>query len=384
MVVEKIQKLPHPGLRNIKTALAATFCIVLYQLIDRDEGLVLACIGVFICMQDSVDKSWKMGKDRAIGAMLGGVLGTAVGMIPGVNERLYLIAIAGFVGIVIFIFACNLLKIEGSIVMGLATYMVILFGMAEPGMAPWYTAANRTLDTLVGIAVGASVNMLVFRPRPEKFRGHDTVNPVFHYEHRRASHHKTQQKSTKKIQELYIYPEDAMDEDLDFDFRVAISTCQEEHGSFTKFPGYKRRTILLDGELRVAHKEHHDITLGQYEQDMSRGEWETETWGKNTRLSLLTKQGISGKLELLYYNEKLERKNEHYTSFYSLEDGVKLYFENEGKTYKDELNQGDHVIVSWFENGEESYTVEVRHEAGETDRPLVLMIESAKEEKVEA
>ena len=165
---EKLKQIPHPGLRNIKTALAGTVCIVLYLAIGRPEGIPLACIAAFICVQDSVDKSWKVGRDRALGTILGGALASAAGMIFVIEQHLAVAAAVAFVGIVLYIFICSLLKIGGSIVIGLATYVIILFGPQAAHVGAVLVAANRVLDTIVGIVIGCTVNVLLFRPRPSE------------------------------------------------------------------------------------------------------------------------------------------------------------------------------------------------------------------------
>jgi len=380
--LEKLQKIPHPGLRNIKTALAATLCIVVYTLIGRPEGLPLACIAIFICMQDSVGKSWKVGRDRAMGTLVGGIFAGIAGTVVALDaqQHLFVVAILAFAGIVMYIFTCNLIKIENSIVIGLATYIIILFSPLSPQAADavpvpvWIHAFNRTLDTMVGVFVGCSVNILLFRPRPERFRGHDTINPVFHHEHRKASHHKTVRWEGGFTQELYIYPEDAIYQSMEFDFRVVVNNGNAERSCFRKFPGFKRQVMLLDGEMRLEHKDGHDVTLGQYEQDVSLGDWETDCLGRGTDITLLTSQTTSGKFEVLYYGTRLKLDNNAFVSFYCLHDGAKLYLENAGQTYKEELARGDLVLISWFPNGSQGYKAEVRHEAGETSEPLMLMI----------
>ncbi|MCL2842962.1 MAG: HutD family protein [Oscillospiraceae bacterium] len=384
--LEKLQKIPHPGLRNIKTALAATICIVLYTLVGRIEGLPLArleglplaCIAVFICVQDSVDKSWKAGRDRALGTLLGGAFASIAGIIMAavdVEQTLIVAAIVAFVGIVLYIFACNLLKIENSIVIGLATYTIILFSPMSAEMEPVLHALNRTLDTLIGIVIGCSVNILLFRPRPERFRGCDTVNPVFHYERRQTGHHKTVRWEGGYTEELYIYPEDALYQNMDFDFRVAVNRGVVERGCYRTFPGFKRQTLLLDGEIHLTHKDAHDVVLGPYEQDVSLGDWETACSGHGTDMTLLTAEGVSGRFDLLYCGERLELANSAFVSLYCLRDGAKLYLNNARQTYKEELAQGDLVLVSWFPNGNETYQVEVRHETEEsTTEPLAVMV----------
>ena len=377
-MLEKLKKIPHPGLRNIKTALAGTLCVVGYTLIGRPEGLPLACIAIFICMQDSVDKSWRVGKDRGLGTLLGGVMASLVGLIRVVDQHLAVLAAAAFVGIVLYIFACSLLKIESSIVIGLATYIIIIFGPQAGHEAPLELAFWRTLDTLIGIVIGCSVNILLFRPRPERHRGHDTVNPVFHYEIQEASHQKTIKWDGGETKELYIYPEDTIYQEENFDFRIALNIGKMAHRHMRKFNGYKRQLMLLKGELCLTHEDQHSITLGPYEQDVCLGDWNTECKGCGTEMSLLTKEGFSGKMELLAAGEQIERTNGEFVSFYCLEDGVKLRFTNQGRSYKETLSKGDYVIVSWFENGEEKYKLTIESETDE-GIPQVLMIHCKKD-----
>ena len=373
-MIEKLKKMPYPGLRNIKTALAGTFCIVLYLLLGRVEGLALACIAAFICVQDSVDKSWGMARDRVFGTLLGGAFAIAAGQIYALEQHLVVVVAVAFVGVVLYIFVCNLLKIEGSILIGLSAYVVILFGAGSTDLAPLPIAINRTLDTLVGIVVGCGVNILLFRPRPERFRGQEAVNPAFHYELRRSGHHKTVRWDGGETEELYIYPEDRIYQRHPFDFRVAVNHSEAMLSHFRNFPGMTRHLMLLAGEVRLVHKGQHSITLGPYEQDLSRSDWETECRGRGTDISLLTAEGFTGKLELLYEGDKQELINNRFVSFYGLTDGAKLLLKNGAETYKEELAKGDYVIVSWFENGEAEYSVEVCCEAGESEGPLVLLV----------
>ena len=381
-MLEKLKKIPHPGLRNIKTALAATICVVGYTLIGRPEGLPLACIAIFICMQDSVDKTWKVGKDRAIGTLLGGILASLVGLIRILDQHLAVIAAAAFIGIVLYIFACTLLKLTGSVVIGLSTYIIIIFGaqaqVDAEYIAPLWLAFDRTLDTMVGIALGVTVNAFVFRPRPERHRGHEAVNTVFHYEVHTEDHQKTIKWDGGETKELYIYPEDAIYQEERFDFRIAVNINETPHSQLRKFEGYKRQIMQLEGEVCLTHKGKHNITLGSYEQDVSYGDWDTECQGCGTEISLLTNDAFSGKMELLYQGEQVKKTNGEFVSFYCLEDNVKITLVNGPHTYKEECAKGDYLIVSWFENGGEEYRVTVEGEVSD-DKPLVLMIACEKE-----
>jgi len=373
-VLEKLKKIPHPGLRNIKTALAATLCIIGYTLWGRPEGLPLACIAIFISMQDSVGKTWKVGKDRALGTLLGGTLASLVGLIRVIDQHLAVLAAAAFVGIMLYIFACSLLKIEGSIVIGLSTYIIIIFGPQAGDMEPIWLAFHRTLDTMIGLVLGGTINALIFRPRPERHRGLDTVNPVFHYAIQTEDHQKTIKWDGGETKELYIYPEDAIYQEERFDFRIAVSSGGLERSNLRKFEGYKRQIMLLDGEICLTHKEQHSITLGAYEQDVGLGGWDTICEGCGREISLLTNEAFSGKMELHSKGAQVEKTNGEFVSFYCLKDGVKINLKNGTHTYKEECAKGDYLIISWFENGTENYKVTIDAEGYDDDAPLVLMI----------
>jgi len=377
-MLEKLKKIPHPGLRNIKTALTATLCIIGYTLYGRPEGLPLACIAIFICMQDSVDKTWKVGKDRALGTLLGGILGSLVGLIRVLDQHLAVLAGAAFVGIVLYIFVCSLLKITGSVVIGLSTYIIIVFGPQAGIVDPIHLAFDRTLDTMIGLILGGTVNALVFRPRPERHRGHEAANTVFHYEVVTEDHQKTIKWDGGETKELYIYPEDAIYQEERFDFRIAVKVSGTEHSQLRRFEGYKRQIMQLAGEACITHKGKHSITLGPYEQDVSYGDWDTDCEGCGTEISLLTKGAFGGKMELLHQGEQAEKTNGEFVSFYCLEDCVKITLVNGSHKYKEECSKGDYLIISWFENGNEGYKVIVDHEEY-TDQPVVLMITCKKE-----
>ena len=65
--------LPHVGLRNLKTALSASLCALIYYFIDRNP--TFACIGAIFGMGANMDHSKLHGGNRLFGTILGGFLG---------------------------------------------------------------------------------------------------------------------------------------------------------------------------------------------------------------------------------------------------------------------------------------------------------------------
>ena len=63
----------HIGQRNIKSALAATLCALLYFAIGRNP--TFACIGAIFGMGSDLAQSKQHGGNRLFGTMIGGFLG---------------------------------------------------------------------------------------------------------------------------------------------------------------------------------------------------------------------------------------------------------------------------------------------------------------------
>ena len=66
----------HIGMRNIKTATAATLCALLYLLIDRNP--TFACIGAIFGTGNDMANSWLNGGNRLFGTIFGGLLGMGI------------------------------------------------------------------------------------------------------------------------------------------------------------------------------------------------------------------------------------------------------------------------------------------------------------------
>lgn len=357
-MLEKLKKIPHPGLRNIKTCIAVVIIIILYKAMGRD-GVVLALVAAVICMQDSIDKSIKLGITRIEGTLLGGLFGVCFTFLHIQQLSFPLFLVCVFFGVMLFIFICNLIGARSSIFIGCVVFFMIIFDSTDD--TPISFALNRTLDTLVGIVVAFIINQLIFRPRPERYRGQSSINPFFNYDIRRADHQKRMGWQDEDTTELYIYPEDELCEDRRFDFRLSHTVVKMENSVFYKFPGYKRQVMLLDGKMRLTHsfngEPHHSIDLSQYDVDCFKGEWDTSCTGLCTDLCLMTKECYAGNMEAVYSPDIFSLKNDRFEGFYILEDNTKVTFTYEGRDQRETLNRGDVFFVGWYTNGPFSYTV---------------------------
>ena len=95
----------HIGLRNLKTALSASLCALIYYFLDRNPAF--ACIGAIFGMGANMEHSKLHGGNRLFGTIIGGFLGIFLYRIylifyPEGDNHLLLVPLL-FVGVVILI-----------------------------------------------------------------------------------------------------------------------------------------------------------------------------------------------------------------------------------------------------------------------------------------
>lgn len=83
-----------------------------------------------------------------------------------------------------------------------------------------------------------------------------------------------------KTTQLYIYPASADFAKKDFAYRISTATVELEESSFTPFPNYNRKLMILDGVLDLFHDEQYAIQLHPFDQDAFSGDWISHSKGK--------------------------------------------------------------------------------------------------------
>ena len=163
----------HVGMRNVKTALAATLCALLYAFFDRNP--TFACIGAIFGMGSDFKNSKLNGGNRLFGTIVGGLIGMVLFYIyiqfypePTRNFRFMLFELL-FIGIIILVLVCQKLVIPGAIQPAGVVLCIILFN--TPVEAYITYPLNRIFDTAIGVIVGIAVNMLISRERVDKIKG---------------------------------------------------------------------------------------------------------------------------------------------------------------------------------------------------------------------
>ncbi|EOU1725198.1 aromatic acid exporter family protein [Clostridium perfringens] len=152
--------LPKIGARNLKTALAVTLCIGFFELIHRQYPFY-ACIAAVICMKDTVENSYKMGKSRMIGTVTGGLVGLALTFIAlNFNLTRFSGIITG-IGIVITIYLLNVFNRKGSVSIACIVLIAIMTNLH--GKAPYAYAVDRIIDTFIGIIIALLINNYIYK-----------------------------------------------------------------------------------------------------------------------------------------------------------------------------------------------------------------------------
>lgn len=158
----------HIGMRNVKTAAAATLCAAVYYLLDRNP--TFACIGAIFGTGYDMAHSWLNGGNRLFGTIFGGLLGMGLFSIyirvypEGTFEPLMLLLL--FLGVVALILVSQLFRWPGAIQPGGVMLCIMLF--SQPVESYIAYSLNRILDTAIGVVVALLLNWLLPRHRIQR------------------------------------------------------------------------------------------------------------------------------------------------------------------------------------------------------------------------
>lgn len=143
------------GMRNVKTAISVFICVLIYNLFSSDTPFY-ATIAAIIAMQSSVIDSFKTGRNRMLGTILGALVGLMFALIQPGNPILCAL------GMVIIIYLCNLFGWNKAISIAGIVFTAIMVNMGD--RSPLEYSLSRIFDTLVGITVALSVNYFIAPP----------------------------------------------------------------------------------------------------------------------------------------------------------------------------------------------------------------------------
>lgn len=154
----------HIGLRNLKTALSASLCALIYYFLGRNPAF--ACIGAIFGMGANMDHSKLHGGNRLFGTIIGGFLGIILYRIylifyPEGDGHLLLVPLL-FIGVVILIILAQIFWV-GAVQPGGVVLCLLLFSIGPDDYVSY--SLNRMLDTGVGVVMSLFINWLLPRER---------------------------------------------------------------------------------------------------------------------------------------------------------------------------------------------------------------------------
>lgn len=103
--------------------------------------------------------------------------------------------------------------------------------------------------------------------------------------------------------ELFIFPENSNYQNRDFTFRLSTATVEVETSEFTPLQGVSRKLMVLNGEIKLSHENHHTTHLKKFDVDEFSGQWKTSCIGKCTDFNLMTSGKIRGQLRSIVVTE---------------------------------------------------------------------------------
>lgn len=149
------------GMRVIKTVIAVYICFLLSFL--RRTMPFYSVIAAILCMQPDHKNSWKVGKNRMVGTLIGGLYGfLCIILIDFLNIELYnsLHYLVLSLFLIPIIYSNVYFKSPNSSYISCVVFLSITVNHGGD-VAPMYFAINRVLDTLIGIIVSLGVNKIL-------------------------------------------------------------------------------------------------------------------------------------------------------------------------------------------------------------------------------
>lgn len=155
--MKKVFSIPGLGMRNIKTAISVFLCVLILNILLKQNSFY-AAIAAVSCLQNTVGDTLKTGIDRTIGTVWGGVIGLlALTVFHGNEPHDISQAVLTGIGISSVIYGCNhIIKRPGSCTISCIVFLGILTNMN--GRDPYFWAVNRIFTTILGIVIALTVN----------------------------------------------------------------------------------------------------------------------------------------------------------------------------------------------------------------------------------
>jgi uncharacterized membrane protein YgaE (UPF0421/DUF939 family) len=157
-------------MRTVKTAVAVAICALIFlpfagfsptgsSKVTDQIGPFYACIAAVVCMQGSVDATWRQGLSRLLGTLIGGLLGLlGVTIAADWTAPLAEPLLCGL-GVLLAIYLCTLFRQpKACAIAAIVTCAVML---THSGQERYFYTVARMAETAAGILVAMVVNRVL-------------------------------------------------------------------------------------------------------------------------------------------------------------------------------------------------------------------------------
>ncbi|SHH71710.1 Fusaric acid resistance protein-like [Clostridium collagenovorans DSM 3089] len=154
--------MPKIGMRIVKSSIAVFSCFLIY-LIRGEQGVPFySAIAAILCMQPCVANSIKVGKNRVIGTLIGGIFGMVILLLERglfASSPLMIQYMLISVAIIPLIYITVLIEKTTASYISCVVFLSVTVSHAID-VNPYGFAFNRILDTLIGIFVSIIINRI--------------------------------------------------------------------------------------------------------------------------------------------------------------------------------------------------------------------------------
>ena len=106
-----------------------------------------------------------------------------------------------------------------------------------------------------------------------------------------------------KTTELFIFPENASYQSRNFDLRISTASIDLDFSEFTSLPGFNRKLMVLEGSIRIVHKDKYEKELARFDQDEFSGDWSTVSYGKAVDFNIMCSKRYFSELQSFRINK---------------------------------------------------------------------------------
>lgn len=165
--MERKHRVPHLGMRIIKTGICVFFCLLLNYLFSPQVALY-SSLAAIATMESTLKSTIKTSVVELVGTGLGGLAGMAILPLAQMADIEWLYVFIMPSGMVLVIYLCVVIKMPQAASLCGFVYIAVLVAPFDSSAAdnPYMPALYRISDTAVGVIIAMLVNRFVAPPKP--------------------------------------------------------------------------------------------------------------------------------------------------------------------------------------------------------------------------